>query len=118
MTPQGVRLDEPFAVDVSRLGSTTSIAPSGELDAATRPQLQAAIPELGPGDRLILDLRRLAFMDSSGIRVVMTLDVRSRAEGWGLAIIRSPGAVQRVLDLCRVPERVRTVGDPVELESM
>ena len=110
------QLDAPFAVEVSELGGATAVAVVGELDAATVLEFEAALPPVKRGAGLVLDLRRLAFIDSSGIRVLMTLDVRARTEGWSLAIIQQPGAVQRVLDVCRVQERVRTVSDPAELE--
>jgi anti-anti-sigma regulatory factor len=53
-------------------------------------------------------------MDSAGVRLIMTLDLRARAEGFELVIVRGQGAVRHVLDLCRVPDRVRTVGDPAD----
>jgi len=116
MTGERLQLDEPFEVEVSKLGGTATVAVAGELEAATVLELEAALPTVERGGGLVLDLRRLAFIDSSGIRVLMTLDVRARTEGWTLAIIQQPGAVQRVLDVCRVHERVRTVNDPAELE--
>jgi len=36
---------------------------------------------------LTLDLRSLSFMDSSGIRLLIELDQRSRAEAWKLKLI-------------------------------
>lgn len=116
MTGERLPLHEPFTVEVSKLGGTATVTVAGELDAATLVQFEAALPPVAQGGGIILDLRRLAFIDSSGIRVLMTLDVRARNEGWTLAIIQQPGAVQRVLDVCRVHERIRTVGDPAALD--
>lgn len=109
-------LVDPFTVRISERGSMTTVALTGELDAATLPELEAALPEVPETGALVLDLRRLAFMDSSGIRLVMNLDIRSRAQGWTLAIVSAPGPVQRVMDICRIPERVRTVPDPADLD--
>lgn len=37
---------------------------------------------------LTLDLRRLGFMDSSGLRLLIQLHARSRREGWRLTLVR------------------------------
>ena len=49
------------------------VVPRGELDLATVPDLEAQLDELqGLGfDRVVLDLRALEFMDSSGLALVM-----------------------------------------------
>jgi anti-sigma B factor antagonist len=108
----------PFTAESARDGSTVTLAVAGELDIATAMDVEQALPELEPGDRLILDLRRLEFLDSSGIRVVLALDLRARGEGWSLAVAREPGGpVARVLELCQVPARVLTVDDPAKIPA-
>jgi anti-sigma B factor antagonist len=102
-------------IEVSGDGPVTTVAVSGEIDITTAPQLEAAVAELQPAERLVLDLRGVSFMDSTGVRLVMALDLRSRAEGWAFAIARSSGPVAHVLDLCRIPDRVRTVDDPADV---
>jgi anti-sigma B factor antagonist len=111
-----VDVDEPrgLTVDVVREGTSVIAALSGELDIATRTRLERSLPRVDAGDRLVLDLRRLTFIDSSGIRLLMELDVRSRADGWSFAIVRGLGTVQRVLDLCSVGDRVLCVDDPAD----
>jgi anti-sigma B factor antagonist len=103
---------EPLSATVARDGTTVTMALAGELDLASYPRAADALVSIEPGGRLIVDLRELTFIDSSGIRLLMQLDVRARDEGWELVIALSPGPVQRVLELCRMPERVMTVQDP------
>lgn len=107
-------LGGPFAIAVAREGDTITLVVSGELDLQTASRLEDSLDPPAPGGRLLLDLRSLSFMDSSGVRVLMSMDVRSRAEGWTFVIVRGPGPVQRVLDLCRVSERVLTVRHPAD----
>jgi anti-sigma B factor antagonist len=107
--------ETPFAVDVSHDGGTVTVSVTGELDITTTPGLEGAVEPLRPADRLVLDLRGLQFMDSTGVRLVMALDLRARAEGWALVIVRGAGVVAHVLELCRVSERVRTVDDPADV---
>ena len=105
----------PLSVAVSSRAGTVTISVSGELDLATLPRLEGSLVPIEPGGRLVVDLREVSFIDSSGVRFVMSLDVRSRAEGWALVIARRRGVVQRVLDLCGIPDRVTTVDDPADV---
>jgi anti-anti-sigma factor len=45
-------------------------------------------------------------MDSSGLKVFMNLDRRSRREGWSLAIENPRGQVLRLLQLCGFEQRL------------
>jgi anti-anti-sigma factor len=107
-----VKRVEPLSATVSRDGTTVTMTLAGELDMASYPRAAGALVSIERGGRLIVDLRELTFIDSSGIRLLMQLDVRARDEGWELVIALRPGPVQRVLELCRMPERVMTVEDP------
>ena len=71
---------EPFAVEVQRRDHVTVVQPRGELDMATvetlRTALDVAIAEtlraldgFETGARLVLDLRRLSFIDSTGLHL-------------------------------------------------
>jgi anti-anti-sigma factor len=98
-----------FSIRWLREGRLVRAVPEGELDLASATEFGAALPALEAGDTLAIDLRHLAFIDSAGIHVLMELDVVSRRDGWSLVLIRGSGAVQRVLDICRVGDRIRTV---------
>jgi anti-sigma B factor antagonist len=74
---------------------------SGELDLATASILQSALDgHQGDGD-LTLDLAGLSFMDSTGIKILITA---ARAlEGRGCLILRSPAPpIRRVLELVQI----------------
>jgi anti-anti-sigma factor len=103
----------PFSVAVSSQNGMLLAAPGGELDLSTAPVLAEAVGSV-PAGGLVLDLRGLQFMDSSGIRLLFELDARARAEGWPLAVVRGPGPVAEVLELCRIDERVRVIDGPEE----
>jgi anti-anti-sigma factor len=63
----------------------------GELDLVTVPLLaQHADGRMGASlTSLTLDLSELKFMDSSGLRLLIELNERSRLEGWRLSLIAS-----------------------------
>ena len=60
-------------------------------------------------DTLVLDLSGLTFIDSSGLRAVVMVDHRVRAEGKRCLIVRGPERVERVLELTGVGERLELV---------
>ena len=99
-------LTQGFRVVVSALGATSTIGLEGEWDLAGEQAASRAIAETleGSPEHLVLDLSRLAFMDSSGVRAAIQLSVRSHAENFELTIVPGPGAVQRVFDICHVTE--------------
>jgi anti-anti-sigma factor len=75
-----------------------SIAVSGELDMATAPRLVARLdrlPDAGTAP-LVLDLRDLAFCDSSGLSVFVQVHQTLRATGRSL-VLRNPSERLRAL---------------------
>jgi anti-anti-sigma factor len=92
---------EPFRVDVTRDGDLVRIALAGELDLANTAQVEPLLREPGV-ERRLLDLRALTFMDSSGLRLILATHAAARREGWSLAIVPGPPAVQRVFAICGV----------------
>lgn len=78
----------------------------GELDLASVPDLDAAVDALcsaGIGD-LCLDLTDLEFMDSAGLRSLLSAKEKCEQRGRAFSVITGPGAVQRVLDLTGASE--------------
>ncbi|HTU31941.1 MAG TPA: STAS domain-containing protein [Solirubrobacteraceae bacterium] len=69
--------------------STVTLSLLGELDMSTVPQLSDRVRhQLRDGaNELTLDLRELAFMDSSGLRLLIELFDDSRRDGWTLRLI-------------------------------
>jgi len=90
-----------FGITVSADNGRTLIAPSGELDIATTPALEQAITEATalPGAELVLDLRELTFMDSTGLRTLAQTNARAEADGFTLSIVRGPRQIERVLEI-------------------
>jgi anti-anti-sigma factor len=91
------------------------IALSGELDLSGAPALDQEIEALSRRPevrRVVLDLRGLDFLDSSGLRVVALADRRLTAGGRSLALVRGNEHVQRVFEITRMVERLDFVDDP------
>jgi anti-anti-sigma factor len=86
---------------------------SGELDLATAPKLEDELKrvENDSPTLIILDLRSLSFMDSSGLRALLAADARARDAGRRLVLVRGDERVQRVLRITRLDERLEIVDD-------
>jgi anti-anti-sigma factor len=108
-----------FDVAISRQADGgASVALSGELDLSTLDQLEAALDGgLGPKTGLVvLDLRALSFLDSSGLRAILALDADVRGRGGRVVLVQGPRRVHRVLELTRADEELEIVSDPAEIE--
>ena len=103
----------PFRVDVHPEREVVRVAPVGELDMATAPLLERELVELRSSgfDHLVLDMRGLTFLDSSGIRVVVAEHRSAQASDREFSLISGPRAVQRVLELCGLLEHLHVHDD-------
>jgi anti-anti-sigma factor len=108
-------MPQPFSAWPLREEHLVRIVLAGELDVATVREFEAVLPQPAAGELLAIDLRELSFIDSAGVHALMRLDVSARRDSWSLAIVRGPSGVQRVLDLCHVGDRIRTVDAPEHL---
>ena len=98
-------------IAVSQADGARLVRLTGEFDLAGVDGFESALEgEPGPQeDTLVLDLSDLTFIDSSGLRAVVMVDHRLRAEGKRCVIVRGPERVERVLDLTGVSERLELV---------
>jgi anti-sigma B factor antagonist len=85
----------------------------GELDLSTVSRVQEALEraEASSPPVIVLDLSKLTFLDSTGLRCLVTADQRARDTGRRLVIVRGPDAVQRVFEITRLEERLEMVDD-------
>jgi anti-anti-sigma factor len=89
----------PFAVEVQRHGDVAIAAPRGELDVATAPTLRAALDKIKGARRLVLDLRSLSFIDSSGLHLLVALNQRAQRDGFSLALVAPAPPVDRAIQV-------------------
>jgi anti-sigma B factor antagonist len=80
---------------------------AGELDLATSPQLRRTLGEAQKAAGLVvLDLRELSFIDSSGVHVILDAARDARRNAGRLLIARGPAQIDRVLTLMDVNTQV------------
>ena len=88
----------PFSVTVAPDRREVAVVPSGELDLASVDALEREVRELRDAgfDEIVIDLRRLSFMDSTGLRLLVTLRNEAERAGYSLTLRPGPPSVQRV----------------------
>jgi anti-anti-sigma factor len=86
-----------FAIHVDRRGDIAVLRVSGEFDLTSRRDFEARAREALDGRvrALLVDLRRVSFVDSTGISQVLELWSRARREGWEFAVVRPPDRVHQ-----------------------
>jgi anti-sigma B factor antagonist len=86
-----------------------SIALRGELDLASAPALERSLVEVErhAPSRLVIDLRQLQFIDSTGLRLLLAANARTQQRGGELVLLPGEPSVQRVFDLTGALEVLR-----------
>jgi len=89
----------------------------GELDLASAPALKAEMdtPEVASAAKLVLDLRELQFIDSTGLRTIFSARASARGRGQDFAVTQGSAQVQRLLAITGVGDHLRVVGSPQEM---
>lgn len=86
----------------------------GELDLSTieKVEQELARVEAEGHELIVLDLGGLTFLDSTGLRTIVTADQRARRTGRRIVVRRGPDTVHRVFTITRLDERLEMVDDP------
>ena len=107
-----------FNISTEEAGGTIHVGLEGELDLATAPELErelARIRGLDGVERIVVDLRNLAFLDSTGLEAIVKLHTLGTSAGIEVAVVRGPRAVERLFAVMQLDRTLRIVDDPAEL---
>lgn len=106
-----------FSVEVRDEDRAVVIGVSGELDLASSPALEQELERgaAATADLVIVDLRQLEFMDSTGLSVLVRAHQRATEKGQRFGVVKGPQQVQRLLSLTGVAERLALADSPDEL---
>jgi anti-anti-sigma factor len=105
----GLDLDVEYLDD-----DTTLVRVIGELDLATSPRVEADLLRLiheGLGRRLVLDLSRLSFLDSTGLRALWRTRQHAQTAGTQLYLSAASDSVMRVLKVTKLDRVFRLISD-------
>lgn len=104
----------PFSLRIEEKEGTTVVSLEGELDLAGVPKLHEALHSAQHADvsRIVVDLRGLTFLDSTGLGVLIAADLAGREGHVKVSFVRGSPTVHRVFELTKVDERVDWVDAP------
>jgi anti-anti-sigma factor len=90
-----------FAANARWHEGTLYVQPRGELDVASREEFNQCVYHALEHrfERLVLDLGQLTFIDSIGLKSVLDLWNRSRADGFPMTVVPGQRQVQRAFAL-------------------
>ena len=110
-------MNSDFSVEQHTQGAAAVLMVSGELDLQTSPQLEERLTRAfdAGAELVILDMRQIEFMDSTGLRVVLSAHQRAHESGRRFALVRGADQVERVLTLTGVRDLLTVVDAPEEL---
>jgi anti-sigma B factor antagonist len=110
-------VNNDFSVDQRNQGNAAVVSVTGELDLRTSPQLEERLNHAfdAGAELVILDLRQIEFMDSTGLRVVLSAHQRAHEAGRRFALVRGADQVERVLTLTGVRDLLTVVDAPEDL---
>jgi anti-anti-sigma factor len=105
----------PFDITLTRAPGRATLTLVGELDMATTPRLKKYLTTLARTHKglVVIDLRQLTFLDSTGVTALVAADSYARRDGWSLAIVKGPPQVQRVLEICGLTEVLPLADEPL-----
>jgi anti-sigma B factor antagonist len=83
-------------------GTTATVTIAGELDLASKAELDAAIADAfaRAPERIVVDLAATTFIDSTGITALLRAHRRARAQSVGMAIIPGGDSVKTAMAMC------------------
>ncbi len=102
-----------LSLETREEGEQVRIAVGGELDlssALTFDEEMRRAEERRPRT-IVLDLRELKFLDSTGLRLILSAHSRARKRGHRFAVVPGPEAVQRIFRLAGVTQRLELVDE-------
>ncbi len=97
--------------DTQERDGVTSVHLRGELDLSSAERVERELErvESERPELIVLDLSGLTFLDSTGLRLIVTADQRARQSDRRLAVVRGPATVQRVFTITKLDERLEMV---------
>lgn len=106
--------DGTLVLRVESDGDDQVLTLSGELDVSNAAVLEREVRAAldGTAPRIVLDLRELEFIDSTGLRTLLIAERLSAADSGRLNMLRPSGQVARMLALTGIGDEMRFTDGP------
>jgi anti-anti-sigma factor len=106
-------LSSHLRLDTRRLGDAAVVSVGGDIDLTTFGAVESALDAArGQCTVLFLDLRAVGFMDTSGLRLVISRQQRAAADGYRFLVVPGSDRVRRLFEIAGFPEWHPLFGRP------
>jgi anti-sigma B factor antagonist len=97
---------KPFRCEIEQHDGVTRLRPEGDLDMSTVEDIERLLRQAldGGARRIVVDLRGLSFMDSTGITLLTRWNNASGRDGFDLALVRGHERIARLFTLTGLDE--------------
>lgn len=102
-----------YRIETSTLAGATVVSASGELDAYAAPELASVLNDGGPDQRLVVDLGRVTFLDSTALGTLNRAVRRVREQGRDIPLVLPRGPARRIFEITGL-DRALSVYDSLE----
>jgi anti-anti-sigma factor len=108
---------DDFSISAADRDGRAHLSLRGELDLATAAEFEELLNErVDAGQEVVVDLRGLEFMDSSGIRVLVAAHARAGRTGTRVVIVRPEpsSAVAKIVEVSGLDGELNLIDDPAQ----
>ena len=88
-----------LSVNVDHNGARVLVTVSGEIDLETSAQLSSVLADLDGGGQVRLDLGDVTYIDSTGLRVLLTARDAAAEAGGSLRVSATSSIVARLIEI-------------------
>ena len=99
-----MELSSHLRLDTQRVRDAAIVSLRGDVDLTACEAVQAALDAARErGTVLVLDLRAVRFMDTSGLRLIISEQQRAEADGYRFVVVPGSGKVRRLFEILAGP---------------
>lgn len=93
------RFESPFEMHVETRGKATVLCLAGEFDLSVKKAFELGLSRLvsAKPKQVVVDMRKVTFIDSTGIRLILEAWNQSRRMGFDFAVVIGEGRVRSAL---------------------
>jgi anti-sigma B factor antagonist len=108
-----LELSSHLRLDTRRIRDDAFVSVEGDVDLTTFAAVASALDAARVGASVVvLDLREVVFMDTSGLRLVISEQQRAQADGYRFVVVPGTGRVQRLFEIAGFPHGHPLFADP------
>jgi anti-sigma B factor antagonist len=104
--PKPFEVPKRFTIASGKLDDDHRLRLAGELDLATCQELVTALEQARDdgAQNVVVDLRGLSFMDSSGLQCLLRFDAEARSDAFSLELIQGKEQIERLFEMAGLKE--------------